>query len=838
MPNVIDFCRTLFDNDQHAAFLFDAQKLIFDTGKGPAYQFLHDFLRNRVSSDIKVFTPDEQPTDIYHLIDRTVFQDRAVLSGQCFFIFDPQFRKIWFQIRGFPLQGEHYVLHVADETALHRAQERIRDDQDRFASLLRIAQVQEDSRFKILDLALHEVITLTKSRYGFIFHYDEASQTLSLNSWSREVMDQCKVDTPPSYNLVSTGIWSDGIRQRRPVIVNDYAEVLEKLGIPSGHVDIVRQMSIPIFFDKRIVALVGVANKATPYDHDDVVQIQLLMDSVWKIVARERDRAQIHRLTAALENSPNEIYMFDPETLAFEYANRGALDNLGYSMDELAGMTPYELKPEYSKEEFVKLLDPLKTGQKRELRFDAIHQRKNGSTYPIQVLLSLEEAGGRKSFLAVIMDITERKVYEERLNYLANHDPLTHLPNRNLLNERFRQAFSLQRRNAQKIGIALFDLDNFKMVNDTLGHSLGDRFLQAIAKRLQSCVRESDTVARFGGDEFVCLFTQIKNNFDLARLVSKILVEIGQPLDIEGNKIFTTASAGVAVCPEDGDTPELLLKRIDTAMYQAKADGKNNFQFFTPEMDRRVHQRLQLETQLRQALDKEEYFLAYQPIMDGRKYRTEGLEALLRWRSPTGEIIGPDKFIPVLEETGLIVPVGDWVLLNAIRQAKPLLSASPQPLRLAVNISPLQFYRGNFFDSLQTILRETDCPPEHLKIEITEGILIKDIHQSRKILKKVKELGVAIAIDDFGIGYSSLNYLKTLPIDELKIDRSFVAGVIEDNHDATIVSTIIRLAVGLGITPVAEGVENITQRNFLLDHGCQLMQGYLFSKPEPISHFC
>lgn len=429
----------------------------------------------------------------------------------------------------------------------------------------------------------------------------------------------------------------------------------------------------------------------------------------------------------------------------------------------------------------------------------------------------------------------ERRVQQrtEELHYLATHDSLTGLPNRTLLFDRLELALAQDRRHHRSLGLILLDLDNFKMVNDTLGHTAGDLLLQEVALRLRGCVRGMDTVARLGGDEFVILVGEVESVEGLGKVAEKILDAFKTPFQVNSRELFMTTSVGVTLSPNDGTEPDGLLKNADTAMYQAKRLGKNNFQFFTQEMDLRVRGRLDLETRLRRALEKEEFLLHFQPQIDLVSHQIIGMEALIRWQKEAGRLVPPVEFIPILEETGLIVPAGLWVLDTAIRQAALWQTAGSAPLQMAVNISARQFYRESLPDQIQQILEYHQVPSTGLTLELTESVLIQDIEESVRKLRALKEMGICIAIDDFGTGYSSLAYLKRLPIDEIKIDRDFIAGIFTSPNDATLVEAIIDLSHKLGMAVVAEGVETTEQQKFLIDRGCEKMQGYLFSRPLP-----
>ncbi len=440
------------------------------------------------------------------------------------------------------------------------------------------------------------------------------------------------------------------------------------------------------------------------------------------------------------------------------------------------------------------------------------------------------DAGG---LVGSILDITERKRFEEQLMYQANHDSLTGLPNRNLLYDRLCNALAYEDRHRELLAVMLIDLDNFKVINDTMGHSAGDLLLLEAANRLQRCVRQYDTVARLGGDEFVLLLRDVEHIRALAGISDKILALFKEPFYINSHEVFVTASIGIATFPADGVTADALLKNADTAMYHAKELGRNGYQFFAEEMNEKVQERLKMETRLRKALERKELFLLYQPRVDVASGLIAGVEALLRWMPEGKAVVMPNDFIPLLEETGLIVQVGEWVLREVCLQGMAWLADGAPPLIISVNVSARQFHQKNLPEKVKEILQETGFPPHLLEIELTESIIIQDIDETIFKLDRLKKMGVRLSIDDFGTGYSSLNYLKRFPIDILKIDKSFVSGLTTDPDDAIIVSTIIAMAHNLKMNVVAEGVETGKQLQFIDQHGCEEVQGYYFSVPLP-----
>lgn len=435
-------------------------------------------------------------------------------------------------------------------------------------------------------------------------------------------------------------------------------------------------------------------------------------------------------------------------------------------------------------------------------------------------------------------DISESKRAAAQMDHLAHHDPLTGLPNRLALQMRLDQSLPEARRRGWNVALMFIDLDRFKIINDTLGHSVGDELLREVAGRLQRAVRETDMVARLGGDEFVILLPDIVNVSDVANVASKVLAAFANPVLVDAIELHTSPSIGISLFPDDGTDGDTLLKNCDTAMYHAKAAGRNNYQFYAAEMNLAATQRLDLESKLRHALARNEFALAFQPQVKADSQIPVGVEALVRWHHPRDGVISPARFIPIAEETGLIVPLGEWVLRTACQQMKNWLDAGLPPIKMAVNVSARQLKRRDFLETVAGVLIETELPPELLELELTESVAMENPEESIRLLQSIRQMGVSIAIDDFGTGYSSLAYLKRLPIDYLKIDRSFVADIEHDLNDRAIAFGTIALAHSLGLEVIAEGVETADQLELLRTNGCDEIQGYYFSQPlEPKAAF-
>jgi diguanylate cyclase (GGDEF)-like protein/PAS domain S-box-containing protein len=461
-------------------------------------------------------------------------------------------------------------------------------------------------------------------------------------------------------------------------------------------------------------------------------------------------------------------------------------------------------------------------------------RRSDGSALWVSLSARAVRAGEQVVYYeGTVQDITERRRAQETVQYQAYHDALTGLPNRLLLRDRLLQAQVHARRHGHHLAVAFLDVDQFKLVNDTLGHPVGDRLLQAVAERLRACVRQGDTVARLGGDEFTLLFPALARSEDAALMAEKLLGQFAEPFHVDGHELYVTASIGMALHPDDGEDPDALLRNADSAMYRAKELGRNTYQLCTPDMNSRALLRMTLERGLRRALDRSEFVLHYQPIVGLLTRRVVGLEALVRWRQPDGRFVAPDTFIPVAEESRLIVPLGEWVLQSACRQLREWRDAGFGELRVSVNLSARQLQHQDLPKAVEIALARAGLPAACLELEITESVAMQNVERARGFLRAVREMGVSISIDDFGTGQSSLSYLRHFPLSTLKIDRSFVRDIAVDPDDEAIVSAVIALAHVLKLRVIAEGVERADQLAFLLQAGCEEAQGHLFSAALP-----
>lgn len=533
------------------------------------------------------------------------------------------------------------------------------------------------------------------------------------------------------------------------------------------------------------------------------------------------------------ENSEEAIIISDAENRIIS-VNAAFTRITGYSSTEVIGKNPKLLSSGKQDKAFYQAMwrTIKETGH---WQGEIWNRRKSGDVYPEWLSISTERnaSGDVTNHIAIFTDITARKKSEERIRFLAYYDPLTELPNRTLFEEHIKRALAGAKRSGKKVALLFLDLDRFKSINDSLGHLSGDLLLQSVASRLKSHIRESDMICRQGGDEFIIVLTGIDSAESVAHVAEKIVEDMLEPHPVAGHQLTVSFSIGISLYPDDGDTSEMLIKNADAAMYHAKDAGRNNFQFFSPEMNSEAFERLSMESDLRMALKKDELLLHYQPKIDIHSGNIIGMEALARWNHPERGCVSPEKFIPVAEECGLIASIGEWVLRTACAQCRKWHESGLLSVPVAVNISAVQLHQKNIRDMIAEILSETGLDPHLLELEITEGVVMQDAESTIVTLRSLKELGISLSIDDFGTGYSSLNYLRYFPVDKLKIDRSFVRDISSDLDDATITRTIVSMGHSLRMKVIAEGVESAEQLSLLKEQGCDEIQGYYFSVPFP-----
>jgi diguanylate cyclase (GGDEF)-like protein/PAS domain S-box-containing protein len=579
------------------------------------------------------------------------------------------------------------------------------------------------------------------------------------------------------------------------------------------------------------------------------VERQLCITTTFRdITARQQAEAALkasqEKFAKAFHSSPDAITITERDSGRYIEINEGFSRLTGYRADEVLGRTSKEMNIWARPSERDQMLEELRRNG-RVHHLEMIGQHRDGSQKVVEVSVEQIDLEGTACLLLTARDVSALKDAQAQIQHLAYHDPLTNLPNRALLTDRLTQQIALLQRHKMRGALLFLDLDHFKHINDSLGHPLGDAVLKMVTARLEASVRLEDTVARLGGDEFVVLLTGLEGKrsevtYQVRGIADKLRKLLAEPMLVEGHRLQVTPSIGIALIPDHGASPADLLKRADIALYRAKDSGRNAIQIFRSTMQEAASERLRLESDLRLALARDEFELHFQPQVDARNNRIVGAEALLRWQHPTLGPQSPGQFIQVLEESGLILDVGAWVLDEACNACEQLLAeglVNAKDFGLCVNISPRQFRQSDFVERVERALKRSQLPAQVLKLEVTEGIVIQNIEDTIGKMRRLKKLGASFAMDDFGTGYSSLTYLKRLPVDALKIDQSFVRDATQDPNDAEIIRAIVAMARSLGLEMIAEGVERREQLDFLEQQGCHLYQGYLYSKPVPLAEF-
>ena len=618
----------------------------------------------------------------------------------------------------------------------------------------------------------------------------------------------------------------------------------DSVGIETFDSVLARSPYVPIWVlsdrDLQPAATLALQRGAESYFLKDCIDDRLLLDTVERGIERadyasslfaDKERAQV--TLAAIADGVISI----DERGFVTYCNPVAAELTGWSQDDARGLPFVDIFRLIDANSRQPLRDPMARPMQEDaavsLKPDCLLVRRDGSETAIEDSAApIHDRTGRVvGAVIVFRDASAMRSAALKLSYQAQHDALTDLPNRFLFADRLCQAIELAKRNRQMIAMLFLDLDRFKNINDSLGHAIGDRLLQSIARRLIACVRRADTVSRQGGDEFVILLPDVKYIEDTAVAAEKILNAITLPHVIDGHELHVTASIGIVFYPEDGNDAATLLKNADTAMYHAKESGRYNYQFFTPDMNVRAVERQQIEAEMRQALKRGEFVLNYQPIVELDRRVVVGFEALVRWRHPRRGLLHPRSFMAVAEQCGFVVPMGRWVIAEACRQARAWQDQGFAAMRIAVNTSPLELRTKGFVEAVRDSLQDTGLAPDALEIEITETFLLQESNDTAEILGTIADMGVHLALDDFGTGYSSLSHLKRYPISTLKIDQSFIRELATDANDASIVSAVIGLGRSMGLRVVAEGVETAQQAALLRSQGCVEAQGYYFGMP-------
>jgi len=747
---------------------------------------------------------------------------------------------------------ENSVMSWLSETQQRLSKERANNDRlTRFYAALSYcneAIVRSKDSTELFDTICRDAVTHGGMSMCWIGIHDEITHLVSpvaSHGQYTEYLDGIEISTLAGHpsGQGPTGI---SIREDRPVWCQDFTnnpmtapwhERGKKFGWNAS-------ASLPLHQKEKVIgAITFYSTELNAFENDVQKLLSEMALDISSAINHFADELQknkmqddLRKLSLAVEQSPNSIVITDLDA-KIVFANSALLRSSGYSESEVIGQNPRILQSgKTSQQTYVEMWSAITRGDiwKGEL----INRRKNGTEYVEYVMISpiRDDEGKITNYLAIKDDITEKLQAGERIQFLAHFDQLTGLPNRTLLQDHFRYALSLAQHSSNNLAIMLVDLDHFKYINDTLGHSIGDQMLIELAKRIKSVLRDEDTVSRSGGDEFVIVLPTASAN-NAANLADRLLEIISGPFTVDQHELITTASIGIAIYPNDGNDIEMLYKNADNAMYKAKQAGRNGFRFFTQEMQSNTERNLQLANALRFAIERNQLDLHYQPQVSVDDGHIIGAEALIRWQHPDLGMVSPAEFIAVAENTGQIAKIGEWVLRNAARQMKAWIDAGlPIPV-IAVNISAIQFRDSKFPVLVTSILDEENLPHRYLELELTEAAAMDNPEAAVTMMDKLDSLGIRMSIDDFGTGYSSLSYLKRFKVYKLKIDRSFVRDITEDAEDKAIVAAIINMATSLGVRTIAEGVETAGQLAFLRLQGCNEVQGYYFSRPMPADEF-
>lgn len=591
--------------------------------------------------------------------------------------------------------------------------------------------------------------------------------------------------------------------------------------------------AVPLHAQNEVVGVIMLAGDPAHLARPDAARMVRAggrLGSAFQIV---RDQERLRLQGTAMAAAANAIFITDVNG-RIEWVNDAFTRLSGYASADVLGKTPAVLKSGVqSADTYANLWQTVKSGQ--VWRGELVERRKDSTLYTVDQTVApiTNEHGEITHFVAIHEDVTERKRAEERIRYLANYDTLTRLPNRVLFRDRLHQAVTHARRMQKALAVMFVDLDRFSRINDTLGHAAGDELLSTMAERIQLVAEDADTVARIGGDEFAVIQSNLPNAEAAAVLAKKVVDAVGTTVDMDGHEIHLSANVGIAIFPQDGDDPDHLIKNADMAMYRAIRSETASYYFFSSEMNAEAKVRLGIEGDLRRAVERDELTLYYQPQISVATGRIVGVEALLRWQHPEQGMISPARFIPVAEDSGLILPIGDWVMSEAMRQCREWVDEGLPPITVAMNISAVQFRQDGIIERVKRLIDYHQVDPTSLEMELTESMLMQDARQSIELLTDLSDLGIQLAIDDFGTGYSSLSYLKQFPVDKLKVDQSFVRHITTDMNDAVIARATINLGHSLGLRVVAEGVEDLETFNYLRGEMCDVAQGYYFGRPMP-----
>ena len=716
--------------------------------------------------------------------------------------------------------------------SLQQSEEKISFDNKLKTMLLELQEREDlEKENDYLQRSLAYAKSMTDSSIAFLYTVENEKNSVRLLAFSDNTRNLAEIDAEKDLlPLEDAGAWADGVRQAKPILLNEITDSQTCIGLKQTQGVVERILTVPVLEGNQVKIILGVANKAEHFVEQDSKALQVIATTLWSMLKQGRKDAVINQLTEALEQSPHSIVMTDTSA-RIQYVNKAFSEASGYNAEEAIGQNPKILQSgETSPVLYEALWKRLTAGESWQGEF--INKKKNGQTFIelVSVYPIKDRFGKLTNYVAHKIDVTQHKAAEKRIRDLSEFDALTGLLNRKSFQERLNTALDQTAEKNGLLSLLWFNLDNFKTINESLGHSAGDELLVEMANRIVHGLGTDATIARHGGDTFVAILPIEKQSL-VALKAREVLNQIQAPFFIDGQPLSLSASVGIALYPEDAKTSDHLASAAEIAMYRAKQDGRNSLRFFSPDMQEHTQRSLDLAVSLKGAQNRGELFLVYQPQRRLSDSQTIGAEVLLRWRHPKWGDVSPAEFIPIAEQTGLIVDIGLWVLEQAARQLHQWDLLGLHKIFIAVNVSTIQFARPGFVEELMKVMSRVGVPTNRIEIEITEAVALKNAEQAGAIIQRLHAAGFAVALDDFGTGYSSLSYLKRYAIDRLKIDQSFVKDLVTNQSDQAIVNAIIHMAHSLQMTTIAEGVETEEQANRLKELGCDEIQGYWFSRP-------